>query len=131
MRGPGLAVIGSGFGCVQTGGGNPEQSALVFPGDGESDLIREALRGQFERMPIAQDGRDDVGREKPEPEDAGEVGPAGAGLGGEVRHRLSAMAHHHCMIMMRLNENPAQAVVALAARPIGCIIINPDEPASR
>ncbi len=39
-----------------------EEGALVLPGDGESDLVREALRGQLDGMPVTQDGLDDVRR---------------------------------------------------------------------
>ena len=89
---------------------------LVFPGDGESDLVREALRGQRDWMSVAQDGLDDVRRQEAEPQDPGEVGPADAGLGGKLRHRLPAVAHHHGMVLVGLGEHPAQAVVGFAAR---------------
>ena len=41
-----------------------EEGVLVFPGDGESDLVREVLRGQLDWMFVAQDGLDDVRRQE-------------------------------------------------------------------
>ena len=46
---------------------------LVFPGYRELDLVREVPRGQFDGMPVAEDGLDDLRCEEAEPQDAGEV----------------------------------------------------------
>ena len=40
--------------------GDAEKRALVLPGDRKSHLIREALRGNIDRMVVTQDRLDDV-----------------------------------------------------------------------
>jgi hypothetical protein len=84
---------------------------LVFPGHRELNLVHKARRGQLNRMPVAEDGLDDLRREEADSQDAGEVGPANTGLGSEFRHRLPAISHDHRVVPVSLGENSAQAVV--------------------
>ena len=56
------------------GSGDPEPGALLLPADGEAGVARKPLRGQLDRMAVAEDGFDDIRREEAEPQDSGEVG---------------------------------------------------------
>ena len=55
------------------GSGDPEQRALLVPGDGEAGPVREPLRGQLDRVTVAENGLDDIGRQETEPQDPGQV----------------------------------------------------------
>ena len=92
-----------------------EEGLLFFPGEGETNFVREALRGQLDWMTVAQDGLDDIRRQEAEPQDPGEVGPADTDFGGKVHHRLSVITHYHGIVLVGLDKNPVQAVVRLAA----------------
>ncbi len=65
------------------GSGDPEPGALLLPDDGEAGVACKLLRGQFDRMAVAEDRFDDVRREEAEPQDSGEVGPTDACLLGK------------------------------------------------
>ena len=56
------------------GSAEPEQRALFIPCDVETDLVREALSAQFDRVTVAQNRFHEVGRDEAEAQDAREVG---------------------------------------------------------
>ena len=85
-------MIGDGRGSCRVLGrwsAGSEEGLLVFPGDGETDLVHEALRGQLDRMAAAQDGLDDIRRQEAEPQDPSEVGSADTNFGGAVSEQIN------------------------------------------
>lgn len=67
-------------------------------------------------MTITEDRRDDVGGEKAQPQDSGEVGRADSGLVGKLCDRLSLGLHDHAVEALRSCEKAQQAAVGLAPR---------------
>ncbi len=72
--------------------GDPEPGALLLPDDGEAGVARKLLRGQFDRMAVAEDRFDDIRREEAKPQDSGEVGTTDLCLLGKFGDCFSAAA---------------------------------------
>ena len=73
------------------GSGDPEQRALFVPGDGEAGPVGEPLRGQLDRVTVAENGLHDIGRQETEPQDPRQVRSADARFRGKFTRRFKSV----------------------------------------